>query len=198
VPGEYADCCGVCFDTLRGMPFKLAFMTVGILREAVGHAQVQGFVDRIGDVYGAAEASDGFHDRSIRDVGTWLHSWGPVELPACFPAPPEETQIAMTLSLWKDLESVAAFTYHGAHGEALTKRREWFEKYNLPVYVAWWVPADHPIEWKEGNARLEHLHSHGPTAFAFNFARPFDSDGNAFLLDREAVKAKAAVNAMQG
>ena len=27
------------------MPFKLAFMTVGILREAVGHAQVQGFVD---------------------------------------------------------------------------------------------------------------------------------------------------------
>jgi hypothetical protein len=88
-------------------------MTVGILREAVGHAQVQGFVDRLGDVYVAAEASDGFHDRSIRDVGTWLHSWGPVVLPDCFPAPPEETQIAMTLSLWKDLESVAAFTYHG-------------------------------------------------------------------------------------
>jgi len=177
------------------MPFKLAFMTVGILREAVGHAQVQGFVDRIGDVYGAAEASDGFHDRSIRDVGTWLHSWGPVELPDCFPMPPEETQIAMTLSLWKDLESVAAFTYHGAHGEALMKRREWFEKYNLPVYVAWWVPADHPIEWKEGNARLEHLHRNGPTAVAFNFVRPFDSEGNACLLDREVVKAKAAVNA---
>ncbi len=64
-----------------------------------------------------------------------------------------------------------------------------------PVYVAWWVPSDHPIEWKEGNARLEHLHSHGPTAFAFNFARPFDSDGNACPLDREAVKAKAAMNA---
>jgi hypothetical protein len=177
------------------MPFKLAFMTVGILREPVGHAQVQGFVDRIGDVYGAAEASDGFHDRSIRDVGTWLHSWGPVELPACFPAAPEETQIAMTLSLWKDLESVAAFTYHGPHGEALTKRREWFEKYNLPVYVAWWVADDHRIDWKEGNARLEHLHANGPTAVAFNFGRPFDAEGNACLLDREAVKTKAAMNA---
>jgi Domain of unknown function (DUF3291) len=177
------------------MPYKLAFMTVGILREAVGHAQVQEFVDRIPDVYQASDTSDGFHARSIRDVGTWLHSWGQVELPACFPAPPEEAQIAMTLSLWKDLESVAAFTYHGAHGEALTKRKEWFEKYNLPGYVAWWVAEDHPIEWKEGNARLEQLHRDGPTAVAFNFARPFDSDGNACLLDREAVKAKAALNA---
>ena len=32
-------------------------------------------------------------------------------------------------------------------------------------------------------------------AIAFNFARPFDSEGNACLLDREAVKAKAAMNA---
>lgn len=189
-----AEICGYFFATLCGMPSKLAFMTVGVLREAVGHAQVQGFVDRIGGVYGAAEASDGFHDRSIRDVGTWLHSWGPVELPNCFPAAPDE-QIAMSLSLWKDLESVAAFTYHGAHGEALTKRREWFEKYDLPVYVAWWVAADHPIDWKEGNARLDHLHANGATAFAFNFARPFNPEGKACLLDREAVKAKAAVNA---
>jgi hypothetical protein len=177
------------------MPFKLGFMTVGILREAVGHAQVQGFVDRIPGVYDATDRSDGFHARSIRDVGTWLHSWGPVELAACYPAPPDENQIAMTLSLWKDLESVAAFTYHGPHGEALTKRREWFEKHNLPVYVAWWVPDDQPIEWKDGNARLEHLHVHGSTAIAFDFARPFDAEGNACKLDREALKAKAAVNA---
>ena len=82
-----------------------------------------------------------------------------------------------------------------AHGEALTKRREWFEKYNLPVYVAWWVQDDHLIEWKEGNAKPEHLHRHGPTAVAFNFARSFDSDGNACSPDREVVKAKAAMNA---
>jgi hypothetical protein len=177
------------------MPSKLAFMTVGILREPVGQAQVQGFIDRIPNVYQAVDTSDGFHARSIRDVGTWLHSWGEVELPACFPTPPSKEQIAMTLSLWQDLESVAAFTYHGPHAEALTKRREWFEKYNLPVYVAWWVPADHPIDWKEGNARLEHLHVNGPTAVSFDFARPFDSDGNASRLDREVVKAKAAMNA---
>ena len=43
-------------------------MTVGILREPVGHAQVQGFVDRVPAVYEAADSSDGFHARSIRDV----------------------------------------------------------------------------------------------------------------------------------
>jgi hypothetical protein len=93
------------------------------------------------------------------------------------------------------LESVAAFAYHGPHGEALAKRREWFEKYSLPVYVAWWVPADHRIDWKEGNARLEHLHVNGSTAVSFDFAHPFDPNGNACRLDREAVKGKAATNA---
>jgi hypothetical protein len=177
------------------MPSKLGFMTVGILRKPVGDAEVQGFVDRLPGVYVASDTSEGFHARSIRDVGTWLHSWGPVELPACYPAPPEAEQIAMTLSLWEDLESVAAFTYHGPHGEALAKRREWFEKHQLPGYVAWWVDGDGPITWKEGNARLEHLHRHGPTATAFDFALPFDAEGKGCRLDREALKAKAAMNA---
>jgi hypothetical protein len=51
------------------MPYKLAFMTVGILREAVGHEQVKGFVERTPSVYQAVDASDGFHARSIREVG---------------------------------------------------------------------------------------------------------------------------------
>ena len=177
------------------MPFKLGFMTVGILREPVGHEQVQGFMDRLPSVYDSAHTSDGFHERSIRDVGTWLHSWGDIALPSCYPAPPKEEQIATTLSLWKDLESVAAFTYHGPHGEALTKRRDWFVKYNLPVYVAWWVPNVEKISWSDGCAKLDHLQTHGPTAAAFDFSHPFDPAGNACRLDREAVKAKAALNA---
>jgi hypothetical protein len=56
-------------------------------------------------------------------------------------------------------------------------------------------PGGSPIDWKEGNARLEHLHVNGPTAVSFDFAHPFDSNGNASRLDREAVKAKADMNA---
>ena len=178
------------------MPYKLAFMTVGILREPVGHERVQGFVDRVPSVYQSADASRGFQARSIRDLGTYLHSWGEVKLPACYPQPMPNERIAATLSLWADLESVAAFSYHGPHGEALTKRRDWFEKSDLPVYAAWWVDADHAIDWTEGCDRIDRLHREGPTAHAFNFANPFDCEGNPCPLNREAVKAKAAQNAL--
>ena len=176
------------------MPSKLAFMTVGILREPVGHEQVQGFVDRVPAVYQSADTSDGFHARSIRDMGTYLHSWGEVTLPACYPQPMPNERIASTLSLWADLESVAAFSYYGPHGEALTKRREWFDKSELPVYVAWWVDADQAIDWHEGCKRLDQLHREGSTPSAFNFMKPFDPEGRPCTLDRDAVKAKAAQN----
>jgi len=176
------------------MSHKLAFLTVGVLHDQVGAPRVQGFVDRIPAVYAAADASDGFQDRSIRDVATWKHSWGEVVPPACYPKLDDEERYALTLSLWNDLESVAAFAYNGAHAEALSKRKDWFESHKLPGYVAWWVPADHEVGWKEGSERLDHLHAHGSSAFAFNFARPFDAAGNPCRLDRSAMEAKARMN----
>ena len=172
------------------MAHKLAFLTVAALHEPVGSARVQGFIDRIPAVYAAADGSDGFQARSIRDVATWKHSWGEVVPPACYPRM-DDTQYAMTLSLWNDLESVAAFSYSGAHGDALKKRADWFQALGLPTFVAWWVPEDQDVDWKEAADRLDHLHAHGPSAFAFNFARPFDAAGHPCRLDRAAIDAKA-------
>jgi hypothetical protein len=182
------------------MPNKLAFMTLGILRQPFGHAEVQGFVDRVPGVYSAVDTCDGFHARSIRDLNTYLHSWGDTSLPAWFPKTEGTVtdQVAVTLSLWADLESVAAFSYHGAHAEALTKRSEWFDRGSVPGYVAWWVDADDEITFTEGYERIESLYKNGSTAFGFNFAKPFDAEGKACVLDRAAVKAKAVVNADAG
>jgi Domain of unknown function (DUF3291) len=173
---------------------KIAFLTVGILHEQVGTARVQGFVDRIPSVYNAVDQSDGFQGRSIRDVNTWKHSWGEVVPPTCYRHCSDELRFAMTLSLWADLESVAAFAYHGPHAEALSNRREWFPADNLPTYVAWWVPADNAVDWQEAAERLDHLHANGSTAFAFNFSHPYDPDGNSVRLDSAKVKLKAAMN----
>lgn len=178
------------------MPAKLAFLTVGALHEPVGEPRVQGFVDRIPSVYAAAENSDGFHSRSIRSVETWTHSWGNQVVPACYRAMFPECgtdlrQFAMTLSLWDDLESVAAYAYNGAHAEALAKRKEWFAAKGLPAYVAWWVSEGEPVTWQIGADKLDHLHEHGPTPAAFNFASPFDAAGTPRRLIRELVQAKA-------
>ena len=58
------------------MAKQIAFCTFGVLKAPVGDSAVQGFVDRVGDVYAAAEGSAGFFARSIRDVETWTQSWG--------------------------------------------------------------------------------------------------------------------------
>ncbi|HEU5403691.1 MAG TPA: DUF3291 domain-containing protein [Terriglobales bacterium] len=176
------------------MSHRLAFFTVGVMHEPVGHARVQGFMDRVPGVYAAADSSAGFHSRSIRDLATWKHSWGEPVVPQCYPKIDKLEQFAMTLSLWDDLESVAAFAYKGPHGEALAYRKDWFQSLGLPPYVAWWVSDDHQVSWKQGAERLDHLHAHGSSAFAFNFKEPFDANGNSVKLDNWAMQAQAKKN----
>lgn len=161
---------------------RIAFFTLGVLKAPVGDHVVQGFVDRIAGVYAAADGSEGFFDRSIRDVQTWEHSWGPVIVPACIPGGLALTQLAMTLSLWRDLESVAAFAYHGLHREALSQREAWFDSGSWPSYAAWWVDEQHRPNWSEAVERIDHLHLHGPTPTAFSFRKPFDPTGEPLRL----------------
>ncbi len=177
------------------MAKKLAFMTVGMLHEPVGHPRVQGFVDRIPAAYEAADKSVGFVERSERHRETLEHSWGPVRVPKCFACVEDVNRMPSTLSIWEDLESVAAYAYNGVHGEAMKKRREWFQAHNLPTHVAWWVEEGHRIDWTQACDRLDHLHDHGASAFAFNFARPFDADGWPFTMNPEAVRERIKTNA---
>jgi len=166
------------------MSLRIAFMTFGVLKKPVGDEVVRGFVDRIASVYAAADGSAGFFARSVRNVETWEHSWGPVVAPQCTPPGLALDQLAMTLSLWQDLKSVAAYTYHGVHAEAMSKRFDWFERGPWPGYVAWWVGKDHRPTWAEGASRLDRLHTNGAQPGAFTFRQPFDPEGRAISLKR--------------
>jgi len=159
------------------MTARIAFFTLGVMRQPVGHAAVQGFVDRIAGVYAAMDGSAGFFARSQRNIETWEHSWGPMLLPRCAPAGLKFDRAIMTLSVWRDLKSVSAFAYRGAHGEALSKRAEWFETGPWPGYAAWWIAADHQPDWAEAVQRLDRLHEGGPSPAAFTFRQAYDADG---------------------
>lgn len=160
----------------------LAFMTFGMLHEPWGHPRVQGFIDRIPDTFASASTTEGFVARMSEGLpGFGLRYYGPDEAP----------RAPQTLSLWADLESVYAFAYHGLHAEALRLRREWFVKPEWPTYVAWWVNDDHVPTWQEAYERLESLHDHGPSPFAFTFKTPFGADGQPTMLDRRRVDQKA-------
>lgn len=157
---------------------RIAFYTFGILREPMGHAQVQGFFDRMESTFAQVEHAAGFVDR---DRGS---SWGPHVSPRFY----DEKQHAgapATLSLWTDLESVCAVAYRDNHGEAFKKRRDWFLKPEWPTYVAWWVEDDHIPTRAEACQRHEYLHDHGPSPYAFTFKQPFDAKGQPTELDRK-------------
>ena len=123
---------------------RIAFFTFGVMKAPIGDAIVQGFADRLEGVYAAAEGSTGFFARSVRNYQTWEHSWGPVLAPRCTPQGVALSELAMTLSVWRDLESVAAFAYRGLHGEALSSRSDWFKRGPWPGHVAWWTRSIGP------------------------------------------------------
>jgi hypothetical protein len=167
---------------------KLAFMTIGLLHAPTGDPQVQGFVDRIDENFSQAAESEGFLGRSVWQDDTEQHSWGPQTVPEFFQKDEWIGRRPATLSLWQDLESVFAFAYHGVHGEALSKRKEWFVKPEWPTYVAWWVSDDHTPSWEEAVEHYEHLQVEGPTPQAFDFKQSFDSHGRPLKIDRDRVR----------
>lgn len=169
-------------------------MTIGVLFEPLGHPRSQGFIDRVAAVFAAADASHGFVARSIRNMETYERSWGELQIPKAFGDIGDPLRLPSTLSIWDDLESVAAYAYHGTHGEALAKRRDWFDQHTSPLYVAWWVEETDRLEPDDATARLDHLNQHGPTPFAFDFKKPFDAEGNPYSLDRDRIKEKIATN----
>lgn len=167
---------------------RVALTTFAILRAPYGDPQVQGFFDRLPATFAAADGFEGFVGRSTRDPVTLQHSWGHPVHPR-FYDPSRHAGVVFTLSMWRSLEAVCAFTYSGSHAEALRRRLDWFLKPEWPGYAAWWVPDVHVPDWHEASARLEQLHDHGPSPQVFDFRGPFDPDGAPVTIDREAVRA---------
>jgi hypothetical protein len=174
---------------------RLAFTTIGVLYELRTDPRSKGFADRSPLVMQAVERCEGFIERNVMDYRTQVNSWGDPVRPSFVP-PEREANIAQTVSLWADLESVYAFAYSTPiHTEALRMREDWFHAPDHPNYAAWWVADDHRPSFLEATRKLEALHEQGPTAEAFNFKQPFDAEGRPARLDPAVVKAKAARNA---
>ena len=142
----------------------------------------------------AVEQSGGFIARSGYYGDPGPESWGEQVYPD-FYVDSGDGWSPETLSLWEDIESIAAFTYHGFHAEALRLGREWFIAPEWPPYVIWWVGPNHIPDWAEAVDRHRHLHKGGATIDAFNFSMAFDLDGQVVKLGTARIAEKARLNA---
>jgi len=88
----------------------------------------------------------------------------------------DDPMVVTNMSVWQDLDSLAAFAYRSDHRLIMRRRKEFFAP--MEVYMAlWWVPAGHEPTPQEGRLKLERLAAHGPTADAFTFRQPFPAPG---------------------
>jgi hypothetical protein len=90
----------------------------------------------------------------------------------------------LTLTVWKNLQTLYRFTYSGRHKQAIQNRIEWIEPYpeKQPTYVLWWTEKIKDVSWEEAYRRYKYYIQHGPSSFAFDYKAAFDKDGQTFLL----------------
>jgi hypothetical protein len=92
----------------------------------------------------------------------------------------DDTAVITNMSVWRDMESLAAFVYRTGHRDIMRRRAEWFDRMETYM-VLWWVPVGHEPTVGEAKARLAHLAAHGPSPEAFTFREPFPAPGEAVI-----------------
>lgn len=171
----------------------LALYNFGLHVAVSGDPSIKGFVDREPLNFEAAARAEGYIGRSGYDGEPGPESWGAQVFPR-FIAGSGFTSGPSSLSLWRDIETLMAFSYSGVHAEALKNARAWNIKQTWPPLVLWWVKAGTRPEWSDGVSRLEHLADHGASPQAFTFKQAFLPDGEPYSPDRSRMKVLIADN----
>jgi hypothetical protein len=164
--------------------FHLALYTFGVLKAPLADSSplTRAFQDSGDPVYRRIGAHPGYLARAEAEVaerGTFFDAdwgeWGVFTVPAWYGKGRTARTVALaaTLSLWTDPRSAFDAVFTGLHREALKRREDWFERTGRPGHVSWWVPDGATPTWKDGVARLAHLHDQGPAPHAFTLSRTF-------------------------
>jgi hypothetical protein len=141
--------------------FELAQLNIARLKAPLESPLLADFVANLDRINALAEAADGFRWRLMTEDGnaTSLRPFG--------------DDIAINMSVWRDLEALRSYVYQSAHVEIMKRRREWFDRSAEAYAVLWWVAAGHRPSIPEAVDRLQHLRTHGPSPTAFTFGTVF-------------------------
>jgi hypothetical protein len=138
----------------------LAELNIGRIRYDIDDPRMADFADNLALVNGLAERSPGFVWRFIDESGN-----------ATDTRPYDDPRIIVNLSVWESVEVLERFVWQTVHKRFYGRRADWFDHFDGPSFVLWWVPAGHRPSVAEAVARLAHLKEHGPTDHAFDWQR---------------------------
>ncbi|PGM57799.1 DUF3291 domain-containing protein [Bacillus sp. AFS053548] len=151
----------------------VAIYTVGRLKHPYDHSTSRQFFSVGNDIFRQATKSGHMIDAFSSDG---------ISLPE--EASKGDVYPILTLTVWKNLESLYRFTYSGQHKQALKDRSKWMESYKEKhlSYVVWWTEKQRDVSWEEAFKRYDYYIQNGPTSTAFDFKHAFDEYGEALLM----------------
>lgn len=140
----------------------IAHFNVARLLHPPGDPRVAEFTSNTIKVNGIAERSPGF-------LWRWKDEAQSVEGGNGYQAVDADPTLAISLSVWKDVENLRFFVQQTVHGAFLRRREEWFFPWDGPNYVIW--PCDRAAipTVAAGWARLDRLKRVGATPEAYDF-----------------------------
>ena len=144
------------------MAHHLAQLNVARMRGSLDEPVMAGFVAKLNEINALADGSPGF---------IWRLQTAEGDATALRPFP--DDLILVNLSVWSSLEDLRAFAFGGPHLQVLRERRQWFARFEGTYVALWWVPVGRLPTVEEAKERLDYLHSHGDTAYAFGFKQPY-------------------------
>jgi len=152
---------------IRVMTHHLAQLNIGRTKAAPEDPIMDGFMSRLDEINAIADESPGFVWRLQTEDGnaTSIHAF-------------DDPLLLVNMSVWESIDTFREFTYRSNHKELLQKRADWFDRYEGPYQVMWWVPAGHIPTVEEAKDRLEMLVERGPTRDAFTYKDRFDPPAN--------------------
>lgn len=148
------------FDAMTA-PTAVAEFNLGRLRYGWDDPRTAEFAEALDAVYAVAARSPGF---------VWMMPEPEMDAAQRDPNGPlgGDPLIASTLSVWRSVADLRAFTFDTLHGRYMARRGEWLRPGESHL-VLWRVdPAERPSV-DEGVARLERLLADGPSAHAFGW-----------------------------
>ena len=141
--------------------YHLAQLNIAKMRYPAEAPEMADFMNNLDRINALAEQSPGFIWRLQTEEGdaTGIDFFGP--------------DILVNMSVWKDSKSLHEYVYRTSHAQIMSRRKEWFERFENSYTVLWWIPEGHIPTLGEANDRLELLRAVGPTVEAFTFKQDF-------------------------
>jgi hypothetical protein len=136
----------------------IAELNIGRIRYPIDDPRMAEFTNNLALVNDIADRSAGFIWRFVDDSGNATNT-----------RPYDDPRIIVNFSVWESVAALERFVWQTVHKYFYGRRADWFEPFDGPSFVLWWVPAGHRPSVAEAMARLEHLKQLGPSDHAFNW-----------------------------